>query len=462
MAQVIFQGRNGLSNSIKNDDNKYSVGDNVDPFRDWGFLKPSFEGTTIVAEWDSYIRDMAYSNALLALTETKIFSVNTVNNTATSVHNLPFGTAGSKIIRYSTKVGGTVKPYSIFYFYGITGGLYDGTDYTDNWIAATPAGGGSFSGNGVAACMVWQNFLMLGHGQYIAKFDGNTGDNGTITLQWFDLGSDWTVRSFFSYYNYLGAVIYNQVSGETQIILLDGSSTSLPVKRISISDSVLNSININNDLIFLAGNEIKQLGDNGLEMFRDLSFESKTTVGSTTNYTINYSDKLSNKIYIGSGSYIFGFSKKDANNPYTISKLYDTTGANITMIKGVNSRVFASSSTGTTYYLQYFSTGGSTATLKFTFKDFGQRVRINYVKYYFKPLSSGDTMTAGIDIDYGTSITLKDSNNASTIAYATDGRISSKKFKVGRDCFSFRPTVSSWNLAELSYVVVDFDYILDN
>jgi hypothetical protein len=425
---------------------------------------------------------MASTNAILALSDDyKIYSINTTNNTATKVHDTPAATATYRLMAYQTNVGSSINVNAIFYFYGNTAGLYNGTTFTDNWLGTVPAGAGSIGSSAIP--FVWQNFLMIGYttasSNYIAKFDGTTGANGTLTTAWFDLGASWAVKSFFNYYNYLGVVIYNLYSGENQILLLDGSSTTLPVKRISVPEYIVNSLNVNNDLIFITTTGIKHLGDNGLETIKELSFENKDTIGSMVTYAPTFADKLNNKIYFSHNpttglANIFSFAKKDSDNPYITSKLYDATGANSLMVRVTNGLVWVSSTTATTYYLQYFSTGNSTATLKFPFKDFGQKVRINYVKFYFKPLVASDSITVGLDADYGkifnpstgaydTSITLKDSANASTISATADGvGCTSKKFKVGRDCFSFRPTLS-WTTGgtSLAFVVVDYDFIND-
>jgi hypothetical protein len=465
MAKAIFQGRNGLTNSIKNEDDKYSVGYLIDPFRDWGFLKPAAAGTTITETSNSYFKDMAYSNALLALTNNyKIYSVDTVNNTATKVHDTPGASATSKMCAYQTKVGGTLNVNTIFYFYGTTAGLYDGTNFTDNWIATTPAGASSL---GTAAVpYVWQNFMMVGYttasSNYIAKFDGSNGNDGTLTPTWFDIGSNWAVKSFFNYYNYLGVVIYNGYSYEYQILLLDGSSTTLPVKRISVPDAVINSFNVNNDLVIYVNGALKQLGDNGLDTIQELSFENKNTIGSlyTFNTNTSYSDKLNNNIYTsgsnGVEDIVLSVGKKDLNSPYITSQLYNPTGSGILMIKGIYNLLFVSSYTGSNYYLQYFSTGNGAATLKYPFKDFGQTVIAKYVKFYFKPLVSGDSITVGLDTDYGTSTSL------GTISFATHGAITSKRFEIKKQCHAFRPTVS-WTTGgtAISKVTVEYEFVSD-
>jgi len=461
--KAIFQGRNGLSNSIKNEDDKYSVGYLIDPFREWGFLKPAYAGTTITPTpaWDKYVVDMASSgNAKLVLTQDHIWNVNDVHNTATPVHDMPDGGAYEvySLQAYQTKIGGTLNSYSTFYFYGGTAGLYDGTNYIDNWMATVPAGASSLGTFSIP--YVWQNFLMIGYvtasNYYIAKFDGTLGDNGTLTPTWFELGSNWSVQSFFTYYNYLGVVIYNTYSYESQILLLDGSSTTLPVKRITTSDVIYNSVNINNDLVFLTSDGLKQLGDNGLEPIKSLTSESSSSIATLVSLGISHSDILNNKIYFGSTTNIGGFGKKEGN-PYIIYQPYDTAGVQIVKIKNFNTKLYVSSiKADGSYILQYFSTGNAVATLKYPFKDIGQKGIVKYVKFYFKPLASGDAITLGLDTDYGTATTL------GTATYATDGAITSKRFEIKKQCHAFRPTVS-WTAggASISHVVVEYEPVSD-
>ncbi len=462
MAKAIFQGRD-LSNSIKNEDGKISVGLNIDPFREWGFLTTAYTGTAITETSGGYFKDIASTNAILGLTENqKIYSINTGANTATKVHDTPGASATYKLCAYQTNISSSINPYTIFYFYGTTVGLYDGSTFTDNWMATTPAGASALGT--FAIPYVWQNFMMVGYttasSNYIAKFDGATGANGTLTPYWFNLGSNWSVVNFFSYSNYLGVLVSNPYSYEYQILLLDGSSGTLPVKRIVTSDTVYNVFNINDDVIFLTSTGIKQLGENGLQPVKDLNFENPTSIGALTSFAGRVSDKLDNAIYFGT-SRVRSFKRKDANNPYIISDLYPFTGTATPplMIRGAGGLLFVESYTGGNYYLQYFSSGNATGTLKFPFKDFGQRVILNNMEVFFKPLTSGQSITVGLDTNYGTSHTIQEGGGV--ISYTKFGAITSKKFDLNsQECFSFRPTVA-WTSggASISHITVDYSFI---
>jgi hypothetical protein len=103
--------------------------------------------------------------------------------------------------------------------------------------------------------------------------------------------------------------------------------------------------------------------------------------------------------------------------------------------------------------------GNNTATYKAGYTDFGQKVRINYMKVYFKPLVSGDSITVGLDTNYGTSIPL---GNSGVVSFATDGAVTSKRFDVKPMCHAYRPTISwvSGNVA-ISKIVIDYDFVDD-
>ena len=113
--------------------------------------------------------------------------------------------------------------------------------------------------------------------------------------------------------------------------------------------------------------------------------------------------------------------------------------------------------TNTVHYILKARTGNSTrAEYKGNYFDAGQKIRINYVKFYHKPLVSSDSVTVTIDTDYGTSNTL------GTITYSADGAVTEKKFYKGIICHSFRPTIS-WTAGGVAFskIVMDYDFISD-
>jgi len=119
------------------------------------------------------------------------------------------------------------------------------------------------------------------------------------------------------------------------------------------------------------------------------------------------------------------------------------------------------------YYLYKNEGNTADATYRGNYKDFGQDVQVNYVKLYFKALASGDSITPTLDVDYGTSVTLKAiKGTANSVAsYTADGAITSKKFVPPRGkqkCHAFRPVIATWaGAVSVSKIVIDFSYIND-
>lgn len=479
MPKVIFNAQNGLSQSNRNEDGKYSVGDLIDQFLDWGYLKPSYSGTTITGSLASTVRDMAdIGTTTWVIDDNKLYSIVTgALNVNRDFSGSSIGT-GLGLVNYTTHVGGSDAAHTfngLFYIGTAKAGLYyysSGDHYDDDWLNSVPANTVPFVST-EHPYIIWKGLLMIGDGQYLIKFDGQTGDNGTYTAQYFDVGVGWYIKSLFKYQDWLGIVVRDQYDVYSDIILIDGSSATQAVKRVSVKEKVISGVNLNNDLIFITQDLngkcwLKSLGDNGLEPIQDIKFENKTTSSTFDTFSaptrfseLDVDDnKMAFGCKVGTTPFVFVYGRNKLGQNNIINKKYSPTGQTITLVKNCGGALYIGSYTGTNYYLQKFSTGSSVSTLKLPFKDYGQKVRINYVKYYFKPLVASDSMTAGLEIDYGTSITLKDNNNVSTIAYATDGAITSKKFNVGRDCFSFRPTLN-WTAGgtSLAFVVCDYDFL---
>jgi hypothetical protein len=122
---------------------------------------------------------------------------------------------------------------------------------------------------------------------------------------------------------------------------------------------------------------------------------------------------------------------------------------------------------GSHHYIKYAdiypraTAGANTALYKAGYTDFGQKIKINYVKFYFKPLVSGDSITVGLDVDYGTAKTL--GKGTGNISYTVDGVITSKKFSnLGFQCHAFRPVITwATGAVAISKIVVDYSFISD-
>jgi hypothetical protein len=154
------------------------------------------------------------------------------------------------------------------------------------------------------------------------------------------------------------------------------------------------------------------------------------------------------------------------NALYCVSKI---TG-DIKAIKNVSQdRVYISVANGANYSVQrygYDQTKSTNAVWKGLWTYLGRKVRINYIKYYFKPLSSGDSVTPRIELDNGGTselYTLRDPRSNSTISYTNDGAVKSKKFNVNRDCYAFKPCLYfDGGGVAFDRIVIDYTYIEDN
>lgn len=469
MPKAIFNGQGGLSKINRNQDSKYSVGDSIDPFRDLGYIKPSFTKTSVGTP-NAIIKDIARR------TDTTALAINA--GIIYYIKDKVFDDYDGATFPYSPSALGDgldlvfyPNTNKLIYIGKAKAGQAVFTDPTvtldDDHLSTIPNGADDFSASqDNRPYVIWNNYLLIGDGRYVVKFDGQTSE--VYTAQYFDVGEGFVINSLFVYSGYLGIVCKPTVGDyQSQILLIDGSSATAAVRRFTVNEKITVAKNEGTNLFFftedLTGKGwIKQMGQDGLDNDSavELRFENAST-GELESFAAptrhSEVDIYDNKLAFASSGYVFVLGNG------IISKPFKPTGTTITAIKLADSgNLYVASYTTTTYYFEVFSTGNSTATLKFPYKDSGQKIMINYVKYYFKPLVSGDSATVGLEIDYGTSVTLKDSLDASTIAYATDGAITSKKFKIAKECFSFRPTLT-WTAGgnSLSYVVVDYSYIND-
>lgn len=331
--------------------------------------------------------------------------------------------------------------------------------------------------------IVWNNVLWIGEGRYVAKYVGSTA---TFTTKALDLGLDWEISSLFTTNNYIGICAYKKGSGTTGVIgrrndskifFWDGVSVTFSYS-ISVEDNyIVASKSFNgNSYIWSYGRNatptMYQLTGEGLTKLRKL----KTTIAGSSflmsELQNNCIEIFQNRILMGSDFLIWSYGSDDNENQnaFTIPFGYinndptDQSDDRIMCISVVSQdRIYVGYSHPETglYYILKLNTGYSTrATFRENYIDFGQKVRINYIKYYFKPLVTSDSITVGLDIDYGTAVTLKDNKDVSTCTYTADGAITSKKFMVGRDCHAFRPTVT-WNAGgvAISKIVIDYDYL---
>jgi hypothetical protein len=322
----------------------------------------------------------------------------------------------------------------------------------------------------------WQNKIWICVGRYIDTFDTD------IHLQAFDVGLNWSAVDLFSNPNFLG-ILARKNNWNNRIYIIDGSSATTAVKIIPINGLYISWIeNVNGHIVFGAKStngdwgiyELTSLDANdSYKLLYNLRYDIGGTM--TKLYLTGYYGLAHGKLLFTTNYgllWSFDGQKMVGTFPWTTMSANTTFGV-VTSTAGLGTSVDGNILTGlyggtadNNYYVKYINTGtyggNSTATFKDGYIDFGQKVRINYVKFYFKPLASGDLITPTLDADYGTSWTLTDPNGNTTIGFTIDGAITSKRFNIKRDCHSIRPAIS-WTTGStaISKITIDYQYLED-
>jgi len=312
-----------------------------------------------------------------------------------------------------------------------------------------------------------------------ARFDG---PNDTWNATKLDLGQGWEVTKLFPTQSYLGICAWKKAatSGErteTRVFFWDGTSDSFNY-WVPIGDNKISTA-FNKDgqiILFTHGRDLaatlREMTQTGADKIRKL----KTSISGTIDYfTVprqNAVDTFGNRIIFGTDYLVWSYGQEERGQPMAITipwGVASATNSTVGAVKTVQtnkayiSYSYVDESQAQKYCLLKARTGNSPrATYKGIYTDLGQKARVNYVKFYFKPLESGDSVTPTLNVDYGTSVTLTDPNGNTTISYANDGAITSKKFWVKKDCHAFRPEIS-WTSGGVAFskIVIDYDFIND-
>jgi hypothetical protein len=461
-----------------------SVAEDISIDRDFGYLRPFYGATSVnnTDELSGYIRDIERGSdtASYAVDGTKLHQINSGNIRKTS----PFphtGASPTSVALYNHNKNGLFI-MGVFYL-GSSGGHFYGNVFDDDYLNSVPVGALPFEDSSIHPHKIWMSNLMIGDGRYVIKYDGTDGNDGTIYPKYFDVGKQWIIRDFFNMSTTLGIITrayYTEYLSE--VVFIDGSSGVNAVRRITIKENITACIPYLGDIIVFTRDTnntgfIKRLTSNGLETLWKLETEN-TSSGSmekyippiSFGYRDYYEDKIIFTVQAGFTSKIMLFGKTE--DKFSFTTLATLQGAYPAACKNIDSEdIFASSYTlgaTNTYYLQKFVSGSvvnaysTSAVAKMGYADMGQKIRVNYIKFYFKPLVSGDVVTPTIEADYGTSWTLTDPKGNTTISYANDGAITSKKFNVKRDCHAFRPAIA-WSSGgtAISKIVVDYTFLKD-
>ena len=487
----------GLSGTDRNAPaNTYAEGREVDPHRDLGYLTPGYIATKVAADNDNpqiikgLIRDICVDPATddaYFIDGTNLYHMTDMDGTEAFNNNFDGSSHYYKAItNASTSDNCALAIYPIsttnylFYAYQTASagdiGRYDlSSTFDDDYMSTVPSGAAALQ-KAPHPILEYKTYLFIGNGRYIAKFDGQTGANGTLTAQALDFPQGWEVTALFPTKNYLGICAWRKQTVGTDIrtnavIWLWDLVSSDANQIIPVEDNYISAAINQDGIVYLIGwgrepgTVIRQLTDNGGIKLKSLVHNISGTSYNFQPPTYNSIDVYQNRIIFGTNApygEIFSYGRANINEPYALTMPWGGGGtpASSSAIRAVKTvmrnKVYTGSTDATNYYLNKYYTGGSTnATYKANYYEPPQKVRINYIVFQFKPLVSGDSVTVSLDTDYGTS------NSLGTITYSGDGAITSKRFDCSWiTCRSFRPVIQ-WSAGAIAFskIIIDFDYL---
>jgi len=477
--------------------NQYYEGREIDPHRGAGYLRPGWELETVTKSDDSpqIIDGLINDICIDQTTNDAYFCDDNHLYHMTSVISETWDSDFDGSSHYYYAITGANAVYKLA-IYAISGtnyllyawrdtgtkgdvGIYNLADtFNDDYLSTDVGSGAAALQDAPIDMLEWKTYMFIGHGRYVGRFDG---PNDTWNATKLDLGQGWEVTKLFPTQSYLGICAWKKHSSggsyrtESRVFFWDGTSDSFNY-WVPIGDNKISTA-FNKDgqiLLFTYGRDLaatlREMTQTGADKIRKL----KTPIsGTVTNFTApgqNAVDNFGNRVIFGTEHLVWSYGQEERGHPMAITIPWGVAYADNSAIGAVKTvfynKVFISYSYingGSKYYLLKARTGNSPrATYKGIYTDLGQKARVNYVKFYFKPLESGDSVTPTLNVDYGTSVTLTDPNGNTTISYANDGAITSKKFWVKKDCHAFRPEIS-WTSGGVAFskIVIDYDFIND-
>jgi len=508
MAKILYSNfMGGLSLYDKNaPENTYWEGREIDPHRGKGYLTTGFTVSNITeasinSKMEHILPDPDTNDIYLLGESDRLWKMSTATTFDGSFDGInpyhDFGSgAGESLAIYPTKIGGAASVKKLFYFWNVSGGnatagMYDlSSTFDDDWMSTVPTGAGTLV-NAPHPNILWKSYLWFGNGQYVGRFDGETGDNGTLDETKLNLGTSVEVTALFLTQNYIGICAWEGSSidrrgGPCTIYFWDGTSDtynySIPIDAIKIT-AALNSKGV--IYLWMIGSDdttiFGYLSENGFTKISAIQHYIGSTLQKYNPPTPYGVDLFNNKVVMAMGgdavidskASIFSYGRDNEKQPMALTFPWSASVVANSMCGAIKAitykKMLVSYYDGTNYKVATVSSGNSTtAQYKGNYKDFGQNIQINYVKLYFKPLASGDSVTPTLEVDYGTSVTLKAAKGTanSVASWAADGAITSKKFvppQGKQKCHTFRPVLKSWTGdVNISKIVVDFSFINDN
>lgn len=505
MKQIYSNFIGGLSYHERNvPTNTYNEGREVDPHRGLGYLKPGWAAATITKSNDAtVIIDGLITDIVVAKATDDAYLCDDnhlyhCTNIASPAANFNSNFDGSSHYYYAITSSNFVDKLAI---YGVSGTDYllyawrdvsgspggdvgihtlGTTTFNDNYLSTdVGTGNAALQDDGSIDMMEWKTYMWISHGQYLGKFDGANDIWDATNL---DLGEGWEITKLFPTENYIGICAWRKSLTSTQraesrMFFYDGDADDWSFWRPIQTNKITNVFNLDGN-ITIAGfgrdlaATLSQLTETGSKRIKRFKVPISGTTINFDALTQNSMDNFGNRVLMGTSdvasgyTQIFSYGQDEEGQPKAFTMLWGGikgASAYFGALKNVYSdEIWFSYKSDSVYYLSWATTGNSTnAYYKGNYTDMGQRIKINYVKFYFKPLVASDSVTVSIDTDYGIS------NSLGTISYAADdpdatGIITSKKFYPGPFCHAFRPVID-WSAGGVAFskIVVDYDFISD-
>lgn len=365
---------------------------------------------------------------------------------------IPSGTGfwGEDVVAYKANVGGTPKT-CIFYSWNdsVDGdvGRYDidGAAYDDDFMSAVASGGAVLTTNVPHIFKEGPDkILYCTNGQYVASFDGATGNDGTYRAQAYDLGAGWLATDLSVQGNYLvisavkaGSFNYFSYMSESKVCFWDGVEPGLGIVY-EIPDNFISSM-----LETRLGLLLFTTGKNGTAKIMDLKgrvlpgAEWKTALYGTApkpNQAEVYQDNIVWSAGDNLGGFVMGYSQEHyalhlpmlAANASTTS----TTTGFLKNVEGAN--LYCSMLLAGSYKVQYTNGDGGYASevnLRTGLVRLPFKANITKVRVYFSQMASGSSAQFSLFKNYATmSVGGADDRLNKTVSYASNGALTEKEF----------------------------------
>jgi len=489
----------------------YYSGKATDPTREIGYLQPGFAQAQLAKSTDSpqvlskYINSTTIDpkNSKLYLIENwtelhqaTLAGVLVDNDPTTYPHTIGDNVTGHG--GHTTHSGEDVIIYPIgtthYLFYswndsvdGDVGkaALTGAPGFEDDNLSNTITSGAVLRKDVPHPMLEWQEngMLYIANGKDLVEIDGQTGANGTADMTSFSLPEGWVVTALFPAGDLIG-ICATYVPGSftwnrrarCAVFFWDGSSTKW-AKKVLIPDSQIRAaINLNGEYYIFTYDStfsrglIRKWDGTRFALEQVIRDNVSTTVACPL--TFGCVDEYKNCILFSVGDYarlhLYGSPEPGLPKGLYSIAIPEGTGANLYGYAVVNSDgniIFSSydyTSSGP-YYLTKYSSGYEKDFLyKSLYYEFNQKIRINYVRLYFKTLTSGADDDIKIETNYGDTTT-----TLGSISYAADGAIEYKRFNKILTCHNFRVIIdtdeaNSTTGIQYSKIIVDYDFIGDD